>query len=279
MPQNTRDTPRSRALGAELRRLRENRAPGVSLRKFAQKVGVSPTALSHWENGRKPPTSEQVAVLLGALGVVGPEQERLLEDARAALDPTWVEPGVNRQLSALRDFEETATAITDVSPLLIPGLLQTEDYARQVMSNLPVDQLRRSLDARMTRQRILTRAQQPVRLVALIGQPALTRPIGGPTVFIEQLRHLQKMVRLDNVDIRALSTGPDYEPSLLGAFVLYEFDLAGPIVHFEHHRSSMFLPDKRDVEDMRVAAEKIKEKAMSPTSTQELIADVINRTE
>jgi transcriptional regulator with XRE-family HTH domain len=277
MARNTSDTPRSRALGAELRRLRENRS-NVSLREFAKAIGVSPTALSRWETGRTPPTSEQVGVFLGALGVVGDEQDRLLEDARAALDPTWVEPGVDRQLSALRDFEKTARTITDVSPLLIPGLLQTEDYARAVMVNLPPGQIQRAVDARMGRQRILTRLK-PVRLVALIGEPALTRPIGGDEVLSEQLRHLVKMAELDNVEIRALSTGAEYDPSLAGPFVLYEFEVAAPIVHFEHHRSSMFLPDKRDVEDMQTAAGRIEEAAMSSDTTKELIADIINRME
>jgi transcriptional regulator with XRE-family HTH domain len=277
MPRNTSDTPRSRALGAELRRLRESRTD-VSLRQFAHKLGVPPTALSRWETGRTPPSSEQVAVFLGVLGVVGSERDRLIEDARAALDPTWVEPGVDRQLSALRDFETSSDTITDVSPLLIPGLLQTEDYAREVMANLAPEQLRRALDTRMTRQRILTR-NRPVHLVALIGQPALTRAIGGAAVFADQLRHLQKMAQLDNVEVRALSDGDEYDPSLAGPFVLYEFEVAAPIVHFEHHRSSMFLPDKRDVEDMAIAAGMITAKAISPTATQKIISDVLDRME
>lgn len=249
----------------------------MSLRQFAASVGISPSALSNIENGRKPPSSEQVGVILGALGVVGAEQERLLEAARAALEP-WVEPGVNRQLSALRDFEETALRITDVSPLLIPGLLQTEDTAREVMSNLPPEQFRRALDARLARQRILTR-DNPARLVALIGEPALTRPIGGTAVLRNQLEHLLKMAELDNVEIRVLSTGPKYDPSLAGAFVLYEFEVAAPIVHYEHHRGSMFLPDKRDLEDMQIAVGRIEEAATSSDATKELIADFINRME
>lgn len=278
MARNTSDTPRSRALGAELRRLREERSGCRSLREFAHKIGVPPTQLSRWETGKTPPTSEQVAVLLGAIGVVGEEQERILEDARAALDPTWVAPGVDHQLSALLDFEKTATTITDVSPLLIPGLLQIEDYARTVLSNLTPGEIQSAVTMRMGRQKVLTK-HKPARLVALIGEPALTRPIGGGEVLIQQLRYLQKMGDLDNIEVLALPSGHDYDPSLAGPFVLYEFALAAPIVHFEHHRSSMFLPDKRDVEDMRVAAGRIREKAMSPEDTAELIADVISRTE
>lgn len=279
MARNTSDTPRSRALGAELRRLRKERTTG-SLREFAKQVGVTPTALSRWETGKVPPDSEQVGVLLGALGVVGDEQERLLEDARAALDPTWVAPGVDRQLSALLDFEKTATRIVDVSPLLIPGLIQTEDYAQAIMDDgtLAAGEMRSAVTMRMGRQQALTRAT-PVHLTALIGQPALRRPIGGWPVMLEQLRHLLKLNELPNVEIKALPDGTDYDPSLAGPFVLYEFALGAPIVHFEHHRSSMFLPDKKDVEDMRIAAGRITELAMSAEDTSELVADVINNKE
>lgn len=252
----------------------------MSLREFAKQVGVTPTALSRWETGKAPPDPEQVGVLLGALGVVGDEQERLLDNARAALDPTWVAPGVDRQLSALLDFEKTATHIVDVSPLLIPGLIQTEDYARAIMDDgtLTPGEVQSAVTMRIGRQHILTRTN-PLHLVALIGQPALRRPIGGWPVMIEQLRQLLKLNQLPNVEIKALPDGTDYDPSLAGPFVLYEFALGAPIVHFEHHRSSMFLPDKKDVEDMRVAAERITELALSSGNTSELIAELVNSEE
>lgn len=279
MARNTSDTPRSRALGAELRRLRNERT-SVSLREFAKQVGVTPTALSRWETGKAPPDSEQVGILLGALGVVGEEQERILDDARAALDPTWVAPGVDRQLSALLDFEKTATHITDVSPLLIPGLVQTEEYSRAIMDDgtLAAGEVQSAVTMRMGRQQALTRAN-PVHLIALIGQPALKRPIGGWPVMLEQLRHLLKLNELPNVEVRALPDGTDYDPSLAGPFVLYEFSLGAPIVHFEHHRSSMFLPDKKDVEDMRHAGSRITDLAMSAEETSEFVAEIINSKE
>jgi hypothetical protein len=130
----------------------------------------------------------------------------------------------------------------------------------------------------MGRQRILT-GKNAVHLVALIGEPALRRPIGGHDVMAEQLRHLLKMSDLDNVDVLAIPNSTGYDPSLAGAFVLFEFQNAPPIVHFEHHRSSMFLPDRRDVEDMLIAVERIGKAAMSPPATRELIADVINNME
>jgi transcriptional regulator with XRE-family HTH domain len=274
MARNTSDTARSRALGAELRRLREG--TGLSVRAFADKVGLHYVAVSRGETGKTPPSPEQVGIILGNLGVNGDEQERILELARAAGDPTWVTPGIDRQLSALMDFELTAEKITDVSPLLIPGLLQTEGYARAILSAgaTAEGQVRDAVNRRMGRQSILT--GRSTHLVALIGEPALRRPIGGYDVMADQLAHLLKMGARGNVDVQVIPNSTEYDPSLSGAFVLYEFGAAAPIVHFEHHRSSMFLPDKRDVEDMRIAVELIGKAAMSPAATTELIADVIN---
>lgn len=277
MARNTTDTAASRALGAELRRLREG--TGLSIRAFATKVGIHYVAIGRGETGKNPPSPEQVGVILGALGVMGLEQERLLEMARVAGDPTWVTPGINRQLSALMDFERTSSKITDVSPLLISGLLQTEGYARAILGagNQTEGQVRDAVNRRLGRQAILT-GPRAVHLVALIGEDVLRRPLGGPAVMVEQLTHLAAMGERDTIDVLAVPNSAEYDPSLAGPFVLYEFGGgAAPIVHFEHHRSSMFLPDRRDVEDMQSAVERIQKAAMSPAATAELIADAISR--
>jgi transcriptional regulator with XRE-family HTH domain len=280
MPRNTGDTSRSRALGAELRRLRERQRPDGSLRSFADEIDVSATAISRWENGHKPPSTEDIGVVLGALGVRGDEREHFLEMARDALDPTWVAPGVDKQLTALIDFEASATTIVEVSPLLIPGLLQTADYARVIMDDgsMSAGQIQSAVTTRMGRQRILTQ-ENPASMVALIGETVLRRPIGGPSVMAAQLRHIAKMAELDNVTVQAIPVGPSFNPSLAGPFTLHEFPVAPPIVHFEHHRSSMFLPDKRDIEDMQKAAQTIQETAMSPKDTSGLITNAIEEME
>lgn len=278
MARNTSDTPRSRALGAELKRLRD--AASLSQRELADRIGTSPATLNRWETGRKPPSPDRLGVLLGFYGIVGEDQDRLINMAHAALDPTWVAPGTDRQLSALIDFEETAQRITDVSPLLVPGLLQTESYAQAIMDDgsLSVGEIREAVTTRMGRKKVLNRSE-PVEFVALIGEPALRRPIGGHPVLVEQLKALLKQGEQRNIDIRVVPDSTMYEPSLAGPYVLYEFDLAAPIVHFEHHRSSMFLPDKKDVEDMRAAAERIKEVAVSPAESARLIRQFIDRME
>lgn len=275
MPRNTVDTPRSRALGAELRRLRIRANPDTSLREFAKQVGLSYVALSRWETGKRVPNTEDVATLLAALRVIGDERDRLLAMTRQAQDPNWVAPGVDRQLTALIDFEQTATTIVDVSPLVLPGLLQTADYARAIMDDgvMTSGEVQTAVITRMGRRDILTR-DNPVHLMALVGEAALRYPMGGPTVMAAQLRHVLKMAALPNVTVHAIPISTKWNPSLSGPFVLYEFPVAAPIVHFEHHRSSMFLPDKKDIEDMRKAVHAIRAAALSEEETAALITKI-----
>jgi transcriptional regulator with XRE-family HTH domain len=258
-----------------LRRLRLWAYPNTSLREFAKQIGLSYVALSRWETGKRVPTTEDVATLLGLLRVLGDERDRLLEMTRQAQDPNWVAPGVDRQLTALIDFEQTATTIVDVAPLVLPGLLQTADYAKAIMNDgvLTSGEVQAAVVIRMGRKDILTR-DEPVNLLALIGEAALRYPMGGVTVMTAQLRQLRKLSELRNVTVAAVPITQSWNPSLSGPFVLHEFPIAAPIVHFEHHRSSMFLPDKKDIDDMRKAVQAIRDVALSPDQTTDLIVKI-----
>ncbi len=137
-------TPRARALGRALREAREE--TGRTLRRFADEIGRDPGVLSRWENGERTPTSEQVAQVLTKLGVTGESFDEIIALARGTDAPRWLAvtlPEQAQQFSALLDLEETATRITDVEPLMIPGLLQTTDYMRAIMTggSLPSDEI------------------------------------------------------------------------------------------------------------------------------------------
>jgi hypothetical protein len=245
-------------------------------------AGVSPSELSKWELGHRLPSSEQVGVLLGVLGIVGPEQEDILNDAKAASDPNWIAPGVDRQVSALIEYEKTAKRMVAVAPAFPTGMLQTEDTARAIVagggrSGFSEGQIKATVTTRMGRKEALLRSS-PLEFVAFLGMRAFTRTLGGLDVAINQLRYTQKMMALPNVTVRAIEETDDFNPADMGSFVLYEFAVGDPIVFFEHHRSSMFAP-KRDVPDMLEAVKRIEEVAMSPDATSGLIADVIKRME
>jgi transcriptional regulator with XRE-family HTH domain len=276
----TTPTPRAYVLGGELRALREY--AGLGLRELAKRLDVSHSVIVRWEKGERIPTTESVSALLAVLGVSSTQRDRIIAAARAAVE----EPvnsvsvgvaGMAEQLSTLMEFERNATAITDVSPLLIPGLLQTADYARAIIGDTADAEAK--VAVRLGRRDVITRDRAPAQYEAFITEAALQHQPVGVDVFVDQLRLIRKLASQDNVQVRVVPTSAGFTPALAGPFVLIEFDKAEPVVHLEHHRSSAFLRDQGDVHAYVAAREDLERMAMSPGDSTGLIADVINRTE
>jgi len=126
-------TPRARALAAALREAR--RSSGFGLRELARKLSISHTQISHWERGERVPNVENVAMMLGALRVSKGDRNNILELARKTGEPNWLTAGasgISAQLAGAIECERAAHTITEWAPMIIPGLLQTPDYARAI---------------------------------------------------------------------------------------------------------------------------------------------------
>lgn len=279
---DTAGTPRTRALASALRKavLDVTGSTSRSLRSIAEEMGISHTTLSQWTNAKRVPQVEDVATLLGVLGVTGGERERILELARDARDPNWLTtgiPGISQQLAGVMEFERTAKRITDWSPFLVPGLLQTGGYARQILgrgATTPTE-VETRVTLRVGRAEVLRRPQ-PVQLHALLGKAAIEDKVGSEEEHQHQLRHLLKMSELDNVSIQVVPSGIGYHPGFMGPVILYEFDQAPSIVHLEHYRSGVFLYDEADVQAYAVAADEFRALAMSEEDTASFIAKFVN---
>ncbi|TCP49204.1 DNA-binding XRE family transcriptional regulator [Tamaricihabitans halophyticus] len=276
MPVNTGISPRARALSAALRTARERSS--LTQRDVASKLDVQYTTISHWETGRRAPNTEDVASLLAVLGVRNEERERILELARRASESDWLVAGVRgatQQLAGVMECERTANAITDWSPWLVPGLLQTTDYARAVIGAGITDYgaVEGKLTLRLARRDVLSR----VRFTALLGEPALRQVIGGPQVMVEQLRSLTRPAA--NVTVRIVPIGTGWHPGLAGPFIIYEFPDADTIVHLEHHRSGAFVYNDEDVAEYGQAARVVGEEALSPADSAEFIRSVLAKLE
>ncbi|HEX3778552.1 MAG TPA: helix-turn-helix transcriptional regulator [Pseudonocardiaceae bacterium] len=274
----TGDTPRAHQLGAEIRDLRL--VAGIGFRELARQLGYTHTKLSHIESGRRAPTPEDTATILAHLGVTDDKREELLALARAAADPDWVAPGVGKTLAALLEYERTAKLITEANQALIPGLLQTRDYARSIMlsSGATTGEADHRVAIRMSRRDVLDRAD-PVTLRALVGEYALRYPACDASVMSDQMRHLLKWGERENVEIRVIPIASQWTPVHNGPFVLIEFERPNPVVHLENYRSAVFVTDKRDVRDYQNAAENLRRAAMNPAATTGLITELLNRWE
>lgn len=263
-------------LGEQLKAHRA--AAKLTLRALEQKVGISNTRLSFWENGHRLPSEKDLTAVLEALGVEGDDRERLLAMRRAAEGPGVLLAGtttIGAQLSKLIEQEGVARRITEVAPLLVPGLLQTAEYAGAILGRYPDVDVRVRL--RRGRQEIITRSQDPVEFHALLNVDVFAHHIAKPHVIADQMRHLLTMAELPNVTLQLVdSTDAGYTPMLAGPFMLLEFDTAPTVVHLEHHSASASLWEESDVRSFETAVEEITEAAMTPDRTSEVIEELLN---
>ncbi len=271
MVRNT--TPKAMALGAKIRSVREN--ADLSQRAAAKMLGIGNSTMSRIENGETPPDPAELVKMLQVLGATDAETEEILELASDTSGNAWLAvtlPEQRAQLAALLDFEQMATHITSVAPLLIPGLLQSGGYARAVMraAGVPHDEIETRVAVRMGRRDILLRAE-PTNLLAVIGESVLRRPIGGSRVLAEQLDHLIKMAGLPNVTVRVTPDDADWHPALYGPFLLLTNSTTS-LVHMENQRSGLFLNDEADLAAYTSAVEETLSVALDAEQTAALIS-------
>ena len=277
---NATNVSRARALGAELRQARKRAS--MTLQQLAAQLDRSHSDISRWENGRRLPSEADTAAVLGILGVTGVERNQLLQLARDAADPNWVAPGVDKQLAAHIEDEKTALRMINVQPLIIPGLLQTEDYARALA--LGDGATRGEADhralVRVGRKAVLTRRRpRPPEFLAIIGEHALRFPPCDRETMAEQLHHLLTMGEHPNVMVLVTPMDIGYTPAIEGPFFLLEFERGDPVVRQMHYRATTTLTDSKDVRDYQAAVETIRSRSMSPLDSSQFITELMEEME
>lgn len=270
-------------LGAEMRRVRDE--ADISLRELARRLDVSHSVIVRWEKGERIPSTDSVSAFLALTGVSGTRRDRIVAMAREAVDEpantvSVGSEGMDDQLGVLLGFEGIATEITDVSPLLFPGLLQSSAYVRAIMGRgIPAGEIDTRAAVRIGRRDIITRRRAPAQYTAMICEAVLHQPVGDREVLADQLRLVLDLAERDNVSVRVIPTSAGFTPAHAGPFLLLEFETAAPVVHLEHYRSSAFLRDQGDVGAYLTARDDLAELVMSPDESVGLIADVIKMKE
>jgi transcriptional regulator with XRE-family HTH domain len=273
-------SPRVRALAARLRKLRTDRDLGV--RELAARAGIAHSLLSNWENVRRIPQVDDVEPLLDAMGVVGEERDETIELARIATGSNKLYSGVTGMspgMAGVLECEATATEIFEWNLTVVPGLLQTADYARAILAaSAPEGAVEPLVMMRLGRQAILSRTT-PTEFTALVSEAAIREPIGSPAVHAAQLEHLLRIGKRPNISIRVVKAGQGWHPGLVGPFIIYGFAESPPIIHIEHYSSSAFLYEAGDVAAFQAAAQELRGKAMSPGDSTGLIAALMGEME
>jgi len=269
---------RSRRVAGELRRLRAR--SGHSCATVGAALGISASKISRIETGRIGLQADEVAALLGFYQVAKPLREELLELVRRAAEPGWWQVQGSRLpelWQELIDFERSATAIINYEPLLIPGLLQTADYAGALIAAanpaLSEDEVETRVAARTTRQALLGRPHPP-RLLALLEEGVLRRVVGDPGLMRRQVRHLEDAATRSNVTVQVVPTAAGAHPGLGGPFVILEFDGDPTLVYLENRRGSAILEEEDDIAEATMALRHLQRIALSSEDSLALLAEV-----
>ncbi|MGH3899915.1 MAG: helix-turn-helix domain-containing protein [Pseudonocardiaceae bacterium] len=276
-------TIRRRRLGAALRRLRE--ASGMSLEAVAEELGWSTSKLSRIELAKIAVTPTDVRALLGALEALNDEVETLVSLASEDRQPGWwrqyaevLPPWFEGYLS----LESEAARLLAYESEVVPGLLQTEDYAAEILRHSPFtplpDEAARAAELRRARQVRLT-GNDPVHLDVVINEGALRRSVGGTETMRDQLRRLVEAGELSNVVVRVLPFEAGAHPGVDGSFTVLEFSDPGDprIVYLDRMTDSDYLDGLRDVAAYRHAHERLRTLALTPDESREMISGLMRR--
>ena len=288
MPPSGSPTVRRRRLAAELRRLRGNRKGG----EVARAIGWSATKISRAESGRESLPPPEIEKLIDHYGVAEPLRGRLLELAEDAAQRGWWDDYADVLSPEYLEFvglEEEAVSCLHWQADIIPGLLQTEDYVRQmnlayqgVDPTIPPSVQERVLQVRMRRQERLTR--EPVlQLSAVIDEAVLLRRIGDHALMRAQLRHLAATAELPAVDLRILPL--KQHPGLVsGSFVILRFSAQGvpegglgDVVSTEALATEFYVEGETDTRLYSIFFDSLQKSALSPAASRQLIAETIAR--
>jgi transcriptional regulator with XRE-family HTH domain len=268
-------TIRSRELGEGLRRAMER--AGLNGRQAAHQLDLSPSWISRLLSGKRNITAVQVAAFLALCRVTGTERDRLLALCDDQHVPGWFQQHGSRlpqQLVTYIDHESKAVAISEFQEPGVPGILQTGDYARALLSrsgNVPAEEVEDRVAARLARQSLFSR-DQPARFTFYLHEFALRLPVGGPTVMLDQVEHLLRMSKRPFVTLRVVPAALGAHAGMAGAFTLLEFADFRPVVYLENENSSLFLEQPVEIESYQHILESLAETALNEEESRKLIA-------
>ncbi|WP_436771682.1 helix-turn-helix domain-containing protein [Yinghuangia sp. YIM S09857] len=252
-----------KAYGKVLKLLREH--AGLTQDQLADLVGYSHEQVASIEQGRRPAKHEFTVAAEQAL------------DARGVLDTMQEDVDLARLPAFFQDFaqiEGDAISFFWYGNHVMPGLLQTEAYARALLAcncpGLDDDQVEQRIEARLARQAILTR-KPTVELSFIIGESVLTCPVGGRDVLREQLHQLLKLGALPNVSVQIMPNSYGNHVGLNGPVVMLETADRRRVAYFESQDQSMIVTDPVRVSTLALRCGKLRTQALNEVESARLI--------
>lgn len=267
-------TVRRRILASELRRLRA--AVGLTQQQAEEAVGLGRASLSRYESCTSSIALPAAKALLTLYGVEGDRLEALLDLAKGARIRGWLKgfkgvvPIWFEDLVAL---ERDASAIQELTLRVMPGVMQTERYARAVLRAgiLGMD-VEAQVRARLSRATILD-GEKPPEYWVVVCESVLDCLVGGEDVMREQLQHLAELAQRPRITIQVLPNRQGAHPSMGAPFTLLDFDLAPDfsVVYLDYLTGSLYRDEPHEVEQYRRAYRHLIKAALPEDQSLQLI--------
>ena len=269
-------TIRQRQLATRLRELRSG--SGMSIADVAAHLLCTPSKISRIETAKRRASLRDVRDLCNLYGVA--DNTELMALARGAREQEWWQDYDEVNFRPLLGLEAEASEITEYETTTIPGLLQTEDYARAVITGylpkIEADILSDRIQARIKRQDLLIKADPP-RYRILLDESALHRHVGGKATMREQLRRLVEVAQFPHVTVQVIPYTVGAHMGFDSAFMLLEFPkLSGVLdtVYIEHQIGHFFIENEEKVKRFRETIDLLRDEALSRGDSIGLISTV-----
>ena len=279
MPPRPSPTVRRRRLRYELRRLRAEH--GLTIEQVQERSGgdIKAPSISRWENGERSVRPTDLRLLLDIYDVDGEQREALLTLARQAKERGWWQSyasAIPEWFQSYLGLEAEASLIREYAAELVPGLLQTADYARAFLTAPPAaageEEIARRVTVRMARQERLV-GQDPPEYWAVLNEAVIRRPVGGPAVMRGQLGRLAELAALPHVNIQVLPFTAGVHPAMEGAFSTLDFpEPADPgVIYMENQAGSLYLEQPAEIDHYARMFSHLVAKALDPDQSRHLI--------
>jgi transcriptional regulator with XRE-family HTH domain len=274
-------TVRRRRLALELRRLRE--AARLTCEEVAEHLECSASKISRVETGRVSVSPRDVRDMLELYGVPADQRESLVQLARDSRQKGWwhaYSDTMQPQMATYIGLESAASEIRIYEVSLIPGLLQTEDYARAViragMVNSPAEDIERRVSLLMARQPAVVR-DDPPKVWAVLDEAALRRQVGGSGLMRLQLEHLLAQAALPNVAVQVIPFAGGAHPAMGRPFIILVFPerVDTDVIYLEDLTSALYLEDIAEVDRYNVFFNHLRATALSFDDSAALMTSVL----
>jgi transcriptional regulator with XRE-family HTH domain len=258
-------------IGTELARYRAEAR--LSLNAAAERSGVSRAKLNHLEMGRQHQGPDDITTLLIAYGASSRDIDRLTSLTRRADEATWWAPWSTVIPDWLKTFvglERLADNEFTFEPTVIPGLLQTPEYAAAITARSPRvrrDHEERFVAFRVARGTRLTDPDHPLQLHVVLTDGALRLVVGSEEVRRAQLRHLVELARLSNMTLQVVRPEDGPHSALAGPFMILDFESARSVCYVERIDGATYLQEPDQVSSYRWTARDLQRVALGPEET------------